>query len=85
MSSEPLKESILLVDDNPSIIRCLKVLLGNNFNLLTANSGKEALEVLSKNNVQCIVSDYDMECGDGLFLLKNVPNKEIPFLQNQYC
>jgi signal transduction histidine kinase len=56
-----MPQTILLVDDEPQILRSLsRVLEENNYELLTASSGVEALEVLKNKAVQVIISDQRM-------------------------
>lgn len=75
-----MTDTLLIVDNEESILRCLTLMFKGQFNILTASSGTEALELLKHNQVSCIVSDHDMENGDGLFLIKNITKKEIPFI-----
>ena len=75
-----MRDRVLIVDNDESILRSLNVLLEPSFEVISAASGKEALEILDRQKVECIVSDFEMEDGDGLFLLKNLKRKEIPFI-----
>lgn len=53
--------TLLLVDDEPMVISALARILGReNYNILTAASGEEALEILAVNPVQIIISDHMM-------------------------
>lgn len=71
-----MERTILLVDDEPNIIRSLvRLLRRDQYNILTANSGKEGLEVLKDNNVGVIVSDQRMPEMTGVEFLSKV--KEI--------
>lgn len=55
------KRTLLLVDDEPNIVSALKRLLRrDNYHILTANSGPEALEILAASDVDVIVSDQRM-------------------------
>lgn len=75
------KHTILLVDDEESILRSLTILLQPYYNVICANNGANALKIINQENLSCIVSDYDMENGDGLFILKNMPKSSIvPFV-----
>ncbi len=61
------KETILLVDDSPTILSILKEMLkGNGFDLLTASSGKEALTIAEKQPPDLILLDIVMPEIDGL-------------------
>ena len=55
------KRTLLLVDDEPNIVSSLKRLMRRDgYQILTANSGAEGLEVLAANAVDVIVSDQRM-------------------------
>jgi signal transduction histidine kinase len=75
-----MKDTLLIVDDDDSILKCLELMLRDEFTVLTASSGNEALDMMRTSKIACIISDFDMKNGDGLFLLKNVGKKEIPFI-----
>jgi DNA-binding NtrC family response regulator len=64
------KHPILLVDDEPEILFSLRSLLRKEFELHTANSGAEALEVLHKHPVHVIMTDQRMPEMTGVELLK---------------
>lgn len=67
-----LKEShtILVVDDEPAIVRMLERLLRREFRVLTASSGKEALEILRREKVSMIITDQRMPGMTGTELLR---------------
>jgi diguanylate cyclase (GGDEF)-like protein/PAS domain S-box-containing protein len=53
--------TLLLVDDEVNIVASLKRLLRpDNYHVLTANSGQEGLDLLTRNDVDVIVSDQRM-------------------------
>jgi len=53
--------AILLVDDEPSILVALKRMLRNDgYQVFTASSGQEGLEILAVNRIQVIISDQRM-------------------------
>jgi YesN/AraC family two-component response regulator len=55
------RHTVLCVDDEPNILHSLKRLLRReNYRLLTASSGSEALKLLEQNEVQLVVSDQRM-------------------------
>ena len=64
------KHPILLVDDEPEILFSLRGLLRKEFELHTANSGAEALEVLHKQAVHVIMTDQRMPEMTGVELLR---------------
>jgi CheY-like chemotaxis protein len=65
--------TLLLIDDEQNILNSLKRLFRReNFRVLTANSGREALELLAVNEVQVIISDQRMPEMSGVELLSRV-------------
>ena len=70
------KKTVLFVDDEERVLSCLKGgLLDEPYKTLFAKSGKEALEILEKNEVHVIVTDMRMPEMGGLELLKAVKEK----------
>ncbi|NOY65598.1 MAG: response regulator [Nitrospirae bacterium] len=69
---EPIK--ILCIDDERNVLRSLKrVFLEDDYEILTAESGKEGLEILkSEQPVQIVISDYRMPGMNGVDFLKAV-------------
>ena len=57
---------ILVVDDNPLICENMKALLSDICEVKTANNGKEALDIVSENEIDLILSDVDMPVMDGI-------------------
>jgi DNA-binding NtrC family response regulator len=64
------KHPILLVDDEPEILFSLRGLLRREFELYTANSGAEALEVLRQHPIHVIMTDQRMPEMTGVELLR---------------
>lgn len=65
--------TVLCVDDEVNILHSLKRLLRReNYRLLTANSGFEALEMLKQNEVHLVVSDQRMPDMSGTEFLSRV-------------
>ena len=74
------KRRVLFVDDEGRVLSCLKRgLLGEPYETLFAKSGKEALEILEKNEVHVIVTDMQMPEMDGLELLRII-KKDYPHI-----
>lgn len=68
--------TLLLVDDEPSILRALERELSNDgYHVFTANSGEEALVLLSQEEVQVIISDQRMPFMTGSELLSQVKKR----------
>lgn len=65
--------SILIVEDNEELRDLLeKILIKNSYNVLKADNGKEALEILAdkKNTIDLIISDIVMPKLDGIEMIK---------------
>lgn len=78
------KETILIVEDNEELRLFLTSQLGKYYQILTANDGAEAMEILKKHLVNLIVSDVMMPLMDGLELCKaikqNIETCHIPII-----
>jgi CheY-like chemotaxis protein len=63
------KKRVLLVDDNPSILEILSMMLrSENLEIETANDGAAALDLITnelKGNFDIIITDYQMPVIDG--------------------
>ncbi len=70
------KVRILLVDDNKEIVDFLKKRLSYTYNILTAYDGVEALEILSKEKVDIVISDIMMPNMDGFELCSKIKKDE---------
>ena len=70
-----MKQSILFVDDEPSILRSLKRSLfkkRSEWNMHFSESAANALEILAENDVDLIITDMRMPVMGGVELLKKV-------------
>ncbi len=68
--------SILLVDDEKKILSSLsRAFFDTDYDIYTANSGEEALELLETQEVDLIISDMRMPVMDGYELLSQVKEK----------
>jgi len=67
--SEASKHSILVVDDEEEILHSLRGLLRMEFNVYTANSGREAIKILEQEPIHIILSDQRMPEMAGVELL----------------
>jgi len=75
---------VLLVDDEPAILDLTQIFLQREaeFSIVTATSGKKALEYLNTEPFDIIISDYEMPEMDGLSLLTAIRDggMNIPFI-----
>ncbi|MBI5895773.1 MAG: response regulator [Desulfobacterales bacterium] len=67
------KETILFVDDEESIIDIAHTYFtGRGYRVLTANNGKQAVELLTSRHVDCCFTDINMPEMDGLELAEHI-------------
>ena len=68
-----MKYTILVVDDEELFIEYIQsVLSGKNYNVITASSGQEGLEILKKQSVNMVISEYKIPLMNGLEFLEKV-------------
>lgn len=73
MSKKSQKKRILVVDDDPNMIKLIQFyLLKDDFEIMPCTKGQEALEVLKKVNFEVILIDVLMPEMDGHTLLKKM-------------
>ncbi len=65
-------KTLLIVDDEPDIREIFSLIYAEHFNILVADSGKEAFKLYKDNHIDIILSDLKMPNGDGAFLAKSV-------------
>ncbi len=78
-------KKVLLVDDSESTLKLLKSMLEKIFlNVITAKSPHRAIDILEKEDISLILSDYHMGSVDGLefvkLVKKSISNSNIPIL-----
>ena len=72
MPEETTKRTLLLVDDEKDSLDPMKLLLQEQYTVLAAQSGAEALELLKTNDVDIVISDQRMPHMTGIELLVKV-------------
>ncbi|HUR25902.1 MAG TPA: response regulator [Candidatus Thermoplasmatota archaeon] len=73
LPSSPPRRTLLLVDDEPDILRSIGPLLERGIpglEVIPASSGREGLAILDRGAVDLIVSDFRMPGMDGLEFLE---------------
>ncbi len=70
----PRFRRILLVDDEEQVTTSLQVGLGNlqNYEIVTANSGERALQLLDQQTFDLVITDYKMPSVDGITLASHI-------------
>jgi DNA-binding NtrC family response regulator len=73
-----MTQKILIVDDNPDMTRFLARLIGNDLHLetRTAGSAEEALKLLDKEQVNCLLVDMKMPGMDGMALMRLIKKSD---------
>lgn len=61
---------IMIVDDEPANLRLLERLFRQDYKVVTAGSGEEALELLAEHDMALLITDQRMPNMSGLELLK---------------
>ncbi|MCH8330101.1 MAG: PAS domain S-box protein [Bacteroidetes bacterium] len=76
------KYNILYVDDEQSNLRMFKNLYRRSYNIHTAASGKEGLEILENHHIHLVISDQRMPKMTGLEFLRKAKKKwsDIPLI-----
>ncbi|WP_261844861.1 response regulator [Aliamphritea ceti] len=71
-----MERRMLLVDDDPAVVASLRrVLRQQSFELQTAASGQEALEILTEQPAQVVMSDFRMPLMNGIEFLTEVKRR----------
>ncbi len=76
MSSIPHKKHVLVVDDNPMMLKLIKEHLHEKYDVATAVSGKVALKFLERRSTDLILLDYLMPEESGTVVLEKLRAKE---------
>ena len=70
------KKSILVVDDDGTMLRTLKTWLSDKYQVFMVNSGMAAITFLAKKEVDLILLDYEMPVTDGPQVLEMLRSDE---------
>jgi adenylate cyclase len=68
--------NVLYVDDEENNLNSFRAALRRNYNVFTALSGDEGMEVLSKNDIHVIVTDQRMPQMTGVQFLQHIPKDQ---------
>lgn len=71
-----MKKHILVVDDDPLMLKLMREYLHEDYEVATAVSGKIALKFLEKKKTDLILLDYEMPVEDGPAVLKKLRQRE---------
>lgn len=68
--------SLLIVDDNKELSSIIKLKLEDeHFSIKTASTGKDGLNIIKSNNIDCIILDYKLPDMSGFEFYQTVVNK----------
>ncbi|MBO7334767.1 MAG: response regulator [Lachnospiraceae bacterium] len=70
------KPVVLVVDDSPVLLRNVKEMLGNRYDVMLAPSGPKALSMMGKKCPDVVLLDYEMPECDGKETFKMIRDKE---------
>jgi class 3 adenylate cyclase/FixJ family two-component response regulator len=72
---EVLKDvfNVLYVDDEENNLNSFRAALRRNYNIYTALSGEEGMDILSKNDIHVVVTDQRMPNMTGVQFLQHIP------------
>jgi len=65
-------KTILIVDDEVSVIKSLRFVLKEDYNVIGTNNGKEALQIIEKEHIALMILDIRMPDMDGMELLRRL-------------
>jgi two-component system NtrC family response regulator len=72
-----MKPTILVIDDDPNALFGLsQLLIDEGYGVISANNGREALEVLKNSSIDAVVTDEKMPDLTGMELLSRVQQEE---------
>ena len=80
LAAIPQKKHILVVDDDPGMLKLIRSQLEDDYEVATAINGALALRFLAHKTTDLVLLDYEMPGNDGAMILENIRGHE--FSQN---
>jgi two-component system KDP operon response regulator KdpE len=72
------KPKILVVDDDPDLVRALRLRLkANNYHIITASDGYTAIASAQEEKPDLIILDLGLPAGDGFVVLERLQNSDL--------
>lgn len=71
-----MKKNVLVVDDSPVMLREIKAMLSEDFDVTVATSGLQAMTSIGKRRPDLIILDYEMPVCDGQQTLEMIRSDE---------
>lgn len=75
LNRNSVRVTVLLVDDHPDVVDFLSEQLFDEYTILTASDGEQALKVIENNKVDIVLSDIIMPNMDGLSLCRRLKSE----------
>ena len=72
-----MQKTILVVDDDKMNLRRTRLILEKNYDILTTESGQEALDILKNEKVDLILLDIDMPGMSGIETFERMKERNI--------
>ena len=76
ITTQDVRHRIMVVDDNALVLRKVKKMLENDYEVSIVNSGEKALKLLEKNNPELVLLDYDMPGMNGKQMYEKMKENE---------
>ncbi len=73
-TSEPKDHSLLIVEDNTELLDLMSKLFEPQYNVFTARNGRQALNVISRRDLDLVITDVMMPVMDGIELTREIKN-----------
>jgi len=70
------QKTVLMVDDNPTMLRTLQSMLSKRYKVMFATSGAQAITAIAKQRPDVILLDYEMPVCDGKKTLEMLRSEE---------
>ena len=67
-----MKNKLLIIDDEPKILRSLKFLLEDNFEIYTSENSSEAINIFKKEEIYLVLLDLRLKEDNGFKLMKKL-------------
>ena len=68
--------NVLYVDDEVNNLNSFRAALRRNYNVFTAESGEEGIDIISKNDIHVVVTDQRMPNMTGVQFLQHIPGDQ---------
>ena len=69
-------DTLMVIDDDPAVLRSLEKILGSQYDVVACSSGKEALSKFSAEHFSAVLSDVKMPGMTGIEVLDNIHDIE---------